>query len=407
MAQVETVRGLIDVTSMGTTLMHEHVFVRWSTLPGGTSPASERDPAHREVFWGSGPPKDFTMSRMSVLPPILGGMASELPEPLHELAWSQDGILTSTQVLAGGLTREVIRWRLAAGQWQRLQAGVYAVFSGPPGRRAILWAAALRAGSGAMLSYQTAAELAALTDRPSVPIHVTIPIDRCAGPIPGVVLHRSGRAAQALHPALAPPRTRIEETVLDLADAAATVDDAYGWITRGLGRRLTTQALLRDAMAQRTRMCWRADLATALTPDWDGVHSSLEHRYLRDVERPHALPRGTRQARGRQGRRTQYRDVLYDDYGVAVELDGRAAHPGDLRWTDVRRDNAAAADGVITLRYSWLDVSQRPCVVAAQVAQALERRGYTRSRGCSPACAVPAMILKPFGGAHPQKASGS
>ena len=28
MAQVETVRGPIDVTSMGTTLMHEHVFVR-------------------------------------------------------------------------------------------------------------------------------------------------------------------------------------------------------------------------------------------------------------------------------------------------------------------------------------------------------------------------------------------
>jgi hypothetical protein len=137
------------------------------------------------------------------------------------------------------------------------------------------------------------------------------------------------------------------------------------------------------------------------------VHSSLEHRYLRDVERPHALPRGTRQARARHDRRTQYRDVLYEEYGVAVELDGRATHPGDLRWNDVRRDNAAAADGVITLRYSWLDVSQQPCLVAAQVAPVLQRRGYGRSRGCSAACAVPAMILKPFGGPASQKASGS
>jgi hypothetical protein len=86
--------------------------------------------------------------------------------------------------------------------------------------------------------------------------------------------------------------------------------------------------MLRDAMAQRTRMRRRDDLATALVADWDGVHSSLEHRYLRDVERPHALPRGIRQARARRGRRTQYGDVLYDEYAVAVELDGRAAHPG-------------------------------------------------------------------------------
>jgi len=338
-----------------------------------------------------------------------GGMASGLPEGLHELARFQDGILTSRQVLAGGLTRESIRWRLAAGQWQRLQAGVYAVFSGPPGRGAILWAAVLRAGPGAMLSYHTAAELAGLIDRPRALIHITMPSDRyLRRPIPGAVLHRSGRAAQAPHPALAPPRTRVEETVLDLAGMAATVDDAYGWITHALGRRLTTQALLRDAMAQRPRMRWRDDLATALTADWAGVHSSLEHRYVRDVERPHALPRGTRQAQARHGRRTQYRDVLYDEYAVAVELDGRAAHPGDLRWTDISRDNAAAAaGGVITLRYSWLDITQRPCLVAAQVAQVLGGRGYTGSRGCSPACPVPAMIVQPFGGPGPQKAARS
>jgi len=151
-----------------------------------------------------------------------------------------------------------------------MQTGVYAVFSGPPDRRTILWAAVLRAGPGAMLSYHTAAELAGLTDRPSPVVHVTLPVDRAVKPIPGVVLHRSGRAAQALHPVLAPPRTRIEETVLDLAGTAATLDDAYGWITRALGRRLTTQALLDDAMAQRPRVRWRADLATAMSADWAG-----------------------------------------------------------------------------------------------------------------------------------------
>jgi hypothetical protein len=59
------------------------------------------------------------------------------------------------------------------------------------------------------------------------------------------------------------------------------------------------------------------------------VHSALEHRYLRDVERPHRLPRGVRQApaRNADGGRTEYRDVLYEAYLVAVELDGRRPTP--------------------------------------------------------------------------------
>jgi len=144
-------------------------------------------------------------------------------------------------------------------------------------------------------------------------------------------------------------------------------------------------------MALRHRLRWRRDLAEVLAADWAGVHSGLEHRYLRDAERPHGLPPGIRQALARCAGRNEYRDVLYEEYGVAVELDGRAAHPGDLRWRDIRRDNSAAAAGVVTLRYGWIDVSQRPCWVAAQVARVLARRGYCGFRPCAPGCPV-AMI---------------
>jgi very-short-patch-repair endonuclease len=222
-------------------------------------------------------------------------------------------------------------------------------------------------------------------------IHVTVPGDRYVERIRGIVLHRSSRVSQAAHPVLAPPRTRLEETVLDLAGTAATVDDACGWVTRALGRRLTTQAQLQEAMALRARLRWRRPLAQALTAEWGGVHSSLEYRYLRDVERPHLLPRGVRQARARQGLGTVYRDVLYDQYALAVELDGRVAHPGDQRWPDIQRDNAAAAGGILTLRYGWYDVTERPCQVAAQVARALRLRGYTLAQGCSPACPAAAV----------------
>jgi hypothetical protein len=319
------------------------------------------------------------------------GMTSKLSRELHELAVAQEGALSLGQALGGGLTRAMIRSRLDQGRWQRLQTGVYAVFSGPPGRRSVLWGAVLRAGPGAMLSYQTAAELTGLADRPSTLIHITVPGDRYVERIPGLVMRRSSRAAQARHPALTPPRTRVEETVLDLAGTAAALDDAVGWITRALGRRLTTEAQLVDAMAQRARLRWRRQLAQGLTAEWGGVHSSLEYRYLRNVERPHKLPRGLRQARARQERSVIYRDVLYDQYAVAVELDGRAAHPGDQRWPDIRRDNAAAAGGILTLRYGWFDVTERPCQVAAQVAQVLQLRGFALARGCSSACPVTAV----------------
>ncbi len=45
----------------------------------------------------------------------------------------------------------------------------------------------------------------------------------------GISLHRSARAAEAVQRDTYPPRTRVEETVLDLAQAATSFDDLCGW----------------------------------------------------------------------------------------------------------------------------------------------------------------------------------
>jgi hypothetical protein len=91
----------------------------------------------------------------------------------------------------------------------------------------------------------------------------------------------------------------------------------------------------------------------------------------------------------RRGARTAYRDVLYDEVSPVVEFDGRIAHPGDSRWSDVWRDNAAAADGLITLRYGYRDLAANPCLVAAQVSEVLRRKGWSKApRRCSPTCPI-------------------
>jgi hypothetical protein len=312
-----------------------------------------------------------------------------MPEVLQELAEFQRGVITRRQALGAGLTRSAICARVDGRRWQRIYPGVFAAFSGEPSRAALLWAAVLKAGPGAALSHETAAELHGLTRKPAALIHVTVPARRRVEPVPALMVHRSARIAEARHPCQAPPRTRIEETVLDLADTARTFEEALGWACAACGARLTTPQRIAEAINQRTRLCHRTALQLALGDITGGVHTILEYRYLRDVERPHGLPGAERQVRVVRGGRSEYRDVLYREYLVAVETDGRLAHPAEGQWRDVRRDNAAAADGIITLRYGWSDVISRSCAVAAEVGAVLARRGWPGPvRRCGPGCAV-------------------
>jgi hypothetical protein len=297
-------------------------------------------------------------------------------------------VLTAAQLVDGGVSRDFIRSQLDLGNWRRLYQGVYATFSGELPRRAELWAAVLAAGPGAVLSHESAAEAAGLTDTRSRPIHVTVPTTRRVSPLRGVTVHRSGRLEAAQHPAALPPRTLIEETVLDLVAATTDLDEAIGWVTRALGRKLTSQDQLREAMALRLRIRWRPQLTELLSPEAEGMHSVLEVRYHRDVERPHGLPEGSRQARFQHSGHSAYRDRLYAEYLVVVELDGRATHTIDKRWDDIRRDNATSAGGILTLRYGWTDITAEPCQVAAEVARTLAKRGFSGARPCSPGCPV-------------------
>jgi hypothetical protein len=132
----------------------------------------------------------------------------------------------------------------------------------------------------------------------------------------------------------------------------------------------------------------RAEILAAGSDVRGGAHSALERCYLVGVERPHALPAGTRQ---RAAGRTR-QDIHYDGQKTTVELDGRAVHQGvDTDWRDMLRDNAAAVRGELTLRYGWVDVRYRPCQVAAEVAAVLQSRGWEgKPRPCKSGCPLPA-----------------
>lgn len=316
-------------------------------------------------------------------------MPTQLPPQIRRLLASQGHVIARSQVVGLGLDAEMIRNRTRYGTWQRLMTGVYADFTGDQARESRLWAALLRAGPGAVLSHWTAAERHGLLEVPSAAIHLAVPAARHPArwaAIPGIVIHRSRLLEQAVHPAMSPPCTRVEHTVLDLVEQSATFEgEAYDWICRAIGRRRTTADRLREALATRPRMRWRADLDLALRND-EGALSVLEGRYLRGVERPHGLPTAIRQARMWQGTGNRYLDNLYAEYRACVEIDGTAAHPPDEQWRDKDRDRWNAVHAKIdTIRIGMLNLRtpQAQCATAADVARWLTGRGPGTGHPCA------------------------
>ena len=311
-------------------------------------------------------------------------------EPFSQCLQAQASAIARRQGPDVGVDPDTMRTRIRSGRWQRLQRGVYAAFSGEPTRETVLWAALLRAGPGAVLTHQTAAERHGLIDEAASLITITVPASKRPArvKIPGVVIHRSDAILRTRHPAMLPPCTRVEDTVLDLIQVAASFDEAYAWICRAVGRRRTTADRIRKAMETRKKMRWRREISVALGDADEGALSLLEYRYVHRVERPHGLPAAVRQARIGQRTGNRYLDNLYENYGVCAEVDGTAAHPADEQWHDKRRDNANLVGGIVTLRFGLFDLGDRRCETAAAVAAVLRARGWPGlPRPCSrPGC---------------------
>ncbi len=224
----------------------------------------------------------------------LGNVEDERTLRWHSQLQSQAGVVSREQARDAGFTDKAIDWRLRSGAWQRLYQGAYATFTGVPPRKARLWAIVLSVGPGVALSHETAAEVHGLIDRPISQIHVSVPAERQPGrhqKLRGVTIHRARRLVPEWQPPWQLPRTSVEDTVLDLVAAARTFDDAYGWISSAVGRRLTSPPSLSKALAARTRMRWRSWITAAIEDAADGVHSPLERNYVHGVERAHGLPR--------------------------------------------------------------------------------------------------------------------
>lgn len=303
----------------------------------------------------------------------------------------QDGLVSLPQLRENGLSLEFATARVDAGRWQRPHRGVYATFSGELSRTASIWAAILRCGEDAVASHQTAAELDGLRDQPAGdPIHVTV--DAQGSRVTGVRRngirpHYAHRLPHSRHPARRPPRTRLDDTVLDLVDASRTAREAADWIVLAIQQRKTKPERLAARLASRMKIRFRAMTEAMVCRVADGKHSMLEIRHSSKVVRAHGLPEGTRQQRRVVGNLVIWIDVEHDKFDTRVELDGKVGHQADGAFRDRRRDNRGTVHGAATLRYGHAEVFGTPCEVAAEEAVVLQDRGWTgQPYPCSDGC---------------------
>jgi hypothetical protein len=302
----------------------------------------------------------------------------------------QDGVISRRQLLACGLTPAAIERLVRRRELTRVHPGVYVEHTGPLTWQQRAWAAVLFSWPAALShdSALRAAEGPGRRDREVQLIHVAVHRDRHLIEPPGVRVHRMCDLAGRAQWNLGPPRIRYEHAVLDVAAEALTDIDAIAELANACGSRRSTAARILGVLTERPRQGRRDWLTDVLTDVAGGTCSVLEHGYLTQVERPHALPTSRRQSSHRHAGTLAFRDVEYADAGLVVELDSRLFHDSTTqRDRDLDRDlDAAAWEGAVTLRLSWGQVFDRPCRTAAQVARVLQRRGWPGAPTQCPKC---------------------
>ena len=304
------------------------------------------------------------------------------PSPaLLRLANAQAHVLTREQVLGLGMSRHTVRRLVDQDRWQRLAPGVFVTHNGTVEWTTLAWAGVLLGGADARLGGTAAAYADQLVEDAPIPVEVLVPHASPARSRSFWTFVQERPGARSPRCTGSPPRTLTADTVLDLCEGASprVLEDL---LTRATQKRLTTPHHVRGALDRRSRHSRRALLTELLLEVGEGAESPLELRYLR-LERRHGLPDGKRQRRTSSPGR---RDVLYREYGLVVELDGRLGHVGEGKFRDMARDNAALLEQITTMRFGFGDVAGSPCLVAAQVAQVLGQRGWPGPFRRCPAC---------------------
>lgn len=311
-------------------------------------------------------------------------MALLVPDPLAEVAASQHGVVSRTQLRGAGVTVSQEDAALAARRWQRHPPNAVVLHNGPLTRAQRCWVAVTNAGARAALCARTALELDGLDGWSRDPIEVLVVRGTLVPSSPGVVVHESRRfdPYADVHPTRLPRRTRPARSAIDVAAWTRSPRSAVGILAavvqQGLARPDELAAELECVGAIRHRRL----LGHAVADIAGGAHALSEIDFARLCRR-YGLPEPTRQAvRIERSGRRRYLDAEWtagDGGRIVAEVDGAVHLLPRNYWDDMDRANELVLDGRTVLRFAAYAVRAHPKHVADQLGRALGRTSFKLS----------------------------
>jgi predicted transcriptional regulator of viral defense system/very-short-patch-repair endonuclease len=308
---------------------------------------------------------------------------------LATVATRQEGIVSTEQLRAAGLTDEGISRWVSGGRIHPVFRGVYLLGHRTVGSRARMRAAAL-ACPGAVVSHRSAAALLGIGEVAPLVVDLT-PSEQRGRKIDGIKSHRVAYPARheltRVHGIVC---TGVARTVVDLAGtygehglretferaaAAGKLDlAAIEDVLEAGGKRRGAPAL------RRVIEDWRP---VAETARYATVRSLFEAKLLPLVAEA-GLPIPRINAQVRTAERVLEVDLLWDEERFVVEADSRRHHGTEVAFErDRKRDLELLAVNYGVVRVTWKQVEREPQKVFAVVRSELERRRPVASNGAS------------------------
>ena len=249
-----------------------------------------------------------------------------------------------------------------------------AVHCGPLGTRGRLWAAVFEAGPRAFVDGASALVASGLKHFDHEPIRVSVPRGARVRRVRGLDVRQTRRWDPA---DLAPsglPRSRVEVATVRAALWAVSDRQAALILSMVVQQGLTTAERIGVEMLRVRRDKRRAFIHDVLVDLLGGARSLGELDFAR-MCRQRGLPEPTRQVvrRGTGGR--YYLDVIWEEWGVVVEVDGIHHLWAGQVVADALRHNHLSLGNAIVLRLPLLGLRVAPDDFFLQIEQALAERG--------------------------------
>jgi very-short-patch-repair endonuclease len=285
---------------------------------------------------------------------------------LEEFLRQHDGVVTLAHAQRAGLSQAAVSRRVRSGKWRRTSPGVYFVDDRPFTDAARIRAAVWSYGEQASASGMAAAWWHALTHFAPNAVEVTVPRNSHGRCHDGCRVRR-----RDLKPAdiVEVRGMRVTELALTVVEAAVRPRRNVKLFDAALQRRVDLPSLWRAHVRNKGRYGSPA-ARMLLQVAADGAHSQAERTLIQLLKA--ARLTGWKANYPVAGYKV---DVGFPNQKVALEVDGLAFHTdSDDFHQDRIRQNAIALAGWQVLRFTWLDLTEYPDRVIAEIRHAISAR---------------------------------